>query len=330
MNRLDKPWQVSITVVEGCNRMCDFCGIHGIRDKVGNYKYMSLDTLRRIADEIAIFCPTVKIDMASHGEPTLHPDIYQYISIAREKLPKAQMMLTTNGLTSLKSSEHFSTQVKNILNAGIDFILMDTYYPERDRIRAYASEVQGVDVVDYYTDLLPAGLSPYYNYHRKKLTNTLILLDDISKVTGKSNTRLLNNAGGNSGSVKPLSEPLKSVCVRPFREMSFRHDGNVTLCCQDWKGEYVIGNIMEYSMSDIWNSDQFYSVRTFLRNKLRVFNPCSICDMPAGFRVGLLPAYPYPTSSHANVVKVTLEKSKEYSGVEPRFTSEFEEILHGE
>ena len=40
---LTRPWSVQIGMVEGCNRLCTFCGLNAIRTKVGeNIKYMEI------------------------------------------------------------------------------------------------------------------------------------------------------------------------------------------------------------------------------------------------------------------------------------------------
>lgn len=34
------------------------------------------------------------------------------------------------------------------------------------------------------------------------------------------------------------------ICLRPFFEMTFDHAGDLRLCCHDWRGETVIGNLV--------------------------------------------------------------------------------------
>ena len=51
---LTRPWSVQIGMVEGCNRLCTFCGLNAIRTKVGeNIKCMEISTAHKIALEHA-------------------------------------------------------------------------------------------------------------------------------------------------------------------------------------------------------------------------------------------------------------------------------------
>ena len=76
----------------------------------------------------------------------------------------------------------------------------------------------------------------------------------------------------------------------PFRELAFRWDGNVTLCCDDFRGEYPIANIFDMKIDDIWNHERFQAARIMLYNYNRNFRPCDGCTN-ISFKVGFLPDY---------------------------------------
>mgnify|MGYP001810155568 CR=1 FL=1 len=47
----EPPFTIKLTLNEGCNLYCDFCGLRGIRTReVKNYKPMTLDTIRSIVN----------------------------------------------------------------------------------------------------------------------------------------------------------------------------------------------------------------------------------------------------------------------------------------
>jgi radical SAM protein with 4Fe4S-binding SPASM domain len=288
MNDLTRPWSVQIELAEGCSRICSFCGINGIRSKAGNYKFMTIETATELAKQLADFCPDARMEFAMHGEPTMNPKHLEIISIFRAELPRAQMQITTNGVRMVKRD--MQVEAEALFAAGIDFIVLDTYYPERDILRDKAFLLQGMNVMDYYDDMIPKKISPWNNYHRK-MNNTIILMDDLEARNGESKARVIYNHAGNNESKGKLRRQLEKTCTIPFREVSIIWNGNVNICCQDWKGEFVVENIMNSPIKEIWKSPRWEAARTFLQNKDRSLSPCNKCDIGAGSRSGLLPKY---------------------------------------
>lgn len=322
--KLTRPWSVQIELAEGCSRICPFCGINGIREKPGNYNFMTIETADTLAKQCARFCPESRYEFAMHGEPTMNPHYLEMFGIFRTHLPNAQLQLTTNGVKFRKSVDHMRVRVEEIFDFGIDFIILDTYWPERDTLRKYAFQLkdEGYDVVDFYEELVPNGESPWYNHHRK-WQNRIVLMDDLLKRDGEVRSRVIYNHAGNAAMKPPLDEPLHKTCTMPFRELSFRWDGSVALCCHDWKGEYKISNIHDDNIEDIWNHKRFEAARTFLQNKMRAFNPCVYCDVDSGARAGLLPKYEYPTKDDALIVLETIEENP----IRVKVTEDFQDVI---
>ncbi|MFH1589019.1 MAG: SPASM domain-containing protein [archaeon] len=52
---------------------------------------------------------------------------------------------------------------------------------------------------------------------------------------------------------------LLKECCEALHAHSF--DGKVILCCQDWKKEYILGDLRTNSIQDIWNSKEYKSIR---------------------------------------------------------------------
>ncbi len=292
---LTRPWSVQIGMVEGCNRLCTFCGLNAIRTKVGeNIKCMEIATAHKIAKDLAKLCPTARVEFAMHGEPTLHPQWQEILSIFRQHLPQCQLLLTTNGRTWMRS---FDISVAEAFNAGVNIIILDTYNPERTKLHklARACSVPNVEVVDYYDELLPQGkeMLPWTN-HRGKIDRLLVITDDIEVRNGSGARDLLNHAGNSADQPIP-DEPLNLTCERPFREITVCHDGDVNICCMDWGHEYNCGNVKEKSLDKIWRGERFTSARRVLKRNERGFSPCDRCNYIPGSRLNLLPDLGRPT-----------------------------------
>ena len=294
-----KPWSVQISLVEGCNRLCTFCGLNGIRSSAGGYEFMNEITAHCSAGGIAALCPGARVEFAMHGEPTMHPDFIRRVQLFRSYLPKAQFMLTTNGRKWLRRVEQ---RAEEAFRAGIDIIVLDTYEPERLRLQQEAFAIKSFRVLDFYGN--EEGPSPWNN-HLRNVRRTLIVVDDIGERTGEKKNRTLMNHAGNAKDDRcpPTVKPLSKTCTLPFREVTICHNGDFNICCMDWGHEYTCGNVQTSSLHDICFCAAFMAARRALGSKNRGFSPCDRCNAGSGSRSGLLPKLSPPKPKDLDVFK---------------------------
>jgi len=241
---------------------------------------MSTELAENIARQLGTWFDHKRIEFALRGEPTLNPELIEIISIFREKFPKSQLLLSTNGDQIRKD---FSI-VNNLFNAGLNILLIDTYdnnyYWWRKRLTNLPYSVFG-----FFRDR-----PKVYSYKGHK-HQEIILMDDISKSSGKSPIRKLNNQAGNAYcpelNIYPLKQPLKKRCSNPFHELVIFNNGHVPICCMDYREQFIIGKTPEQSLQEIWNSELYNAVRVLLYFRHRIFEPCSVCNY-RGYKVGLL------------------------------------------
>lgn len=292
----EPPFAIQIELVEGCNLRCAFCGLNGIRGKGDRAeKLASQQTLRAIAKGIADagWGERLRVEFAMHGEPTLHPHLVQIVAMFRDYLPTTRIVLTSNGVPLTRvmphtnsfvyetEEERFHANAAALFDAGLTVLAIDEY--EGIVLPAVAARTfshRGVKVYDYPDDIMG-------NPHRARASDdkTLSVVRNIAEQT-KGTHSMLNNHAGAAG---PRNENMQGRrCAKPFREMSFRWDGSVAICCNDWRGEYVVGNINEMPIQDIWGHERFSAVRKALYHGLRTTSPCAGCDARS-YRLGLLP-----------------------------------------
>jgi hypothetical protein len=297
-NRVGKPWSVQVEFTEGCTRYCTFCGLQGIRSGPGDFKFMTQAVAERVAHTCANLVPKARYEFAMHGEPLANPNHLQLVRTFRRALPHAQLMLTTNG-SALR--RRMRTRVRKLLEAGLDYLVLDTYYPERDYLRDEA-QLLPFTVWDFYDDCVPRGWSPWANHKRSRTGPHVVLMDDLAARTGDHTSRVISNHAGSAGPAPP--QPLCKVCTIPFREVSVRWDGKVALCCNDWPGRLMCGDLIRQSLTEVWWGRQFEAARAVLSTRCRDFLPCRKCDQRPGPRVGLLPKYDEPTNDQLRLLGV--------------------------
>ena len=310
------PWSIQVELTRGCNRVCMFCGVSGLQGGKpgGPYDFMTVDTAKVLAQKFAEGgCGNRRFEFAMRGEPTMNPNYLEILSVFRERLPKAQIMLTTNGVRMRKGKMEKTLSL--IFDSGVDFVMLDTYYPERDELweAVFSLPEHSFYVYDFYKD--EQCPNPYHNHHRK-VQRTVIVADDLgTMVGGKAQKNALGNHCGNALDQPRLERVLEKRCTKPFREMVVHYNGNVNLCCEDFAAEFNLGNLAhtDSTVAEVWHSQILNDVRTLLYWKERKFVPCARCNYSGGMRQGLLPAMPKPTPKVRQRVEAQMRWSAKHT-----------------
>lgn len=283
------PNTAGIEIVEGCNLMCKFCGIWGIwkEPKHRKIKFMENEFAVELSKEFGKWFDKKRIEICAHGEPTLHPNLHDIVASFRKYCKNVQLQVTTNGLIVLQEGKPY---IEELFKAGLNFLLVDTYTKRQQILQLLRRS--STKVYDYYDKDAPN----VYHYNSNKI-KSIIVMEDLKKVSGRKVTRVMFNMAGNSNprflrelGAKVKILPLKKTCSRLFREIVVHYDGTVPLCCVDWKHEFIVGQWpRDGHLWEIWNSRIFDIMRVVLQSKDRTWRPCYKCDYGGGFRLGLLP-----------------------------------------
>ncbi len=320
LKRQPSPYCIQLELTEGCNLACSFCGIAAIRDNGANgpeeirgknsqpYKFLHLEAAEIIAQAIATAREedgwNPRIELAMHGEPTLHPEYKQIVQLLRKHLPRTHLQMTTNGGGLLKGG--LNQNIDDLMDAGLNVLLLDNY--------------EGIQICDKVREQY-TGPHPLFEYpadkkanphrRRKPTEHEIVVTQDITAASQGTHATVNNHAGA----AFPKNERAAGRrCAKVFREMSIRWDGNIALCCNDWPGRYRCGNILkEPSLEQIWQGAPFYAARKKLYHGERDFGPCDGCDA-LSYRPGLIPdsngkaKYGKPTKKDHETIERTLQR----------------------
>jgi radical SAM protein with 4Fe4S-binding SPASM domain len=70
------------------------------------------------------------------------------------------------------------------------------------------------------------------------------------------------------------------TCTNLWERMTVFWNGDVTLCCQDVDGHWILGNLGSQSIRQVWNSDLLNTVKQIHRSgQFASFPFCYECDM---------------------------------------------------
>ncbi len=283
----DPPNSIQVEFVEGCNLYCDFCGLQGIREpKDKTYKEMTFEIASLITEQITQAKWTSRIEFAMHGEPTMHEDYVGLVRLFRTALPKNQLMMTSNG-GGLLPQPNIVPRLNALFDAGLNIFAFDAYegVTIKDKMLAALGDESG-PMMSFALHQYPDE-SEWSPHTRRPIdTRALIWIRDISIATRGTHSDLSNHCGA---AFPPLVEPLIARCAKPFRELAIRWDGSVAICCEDWRGVFKVGNVIQDGLVAVWQHPRFHAARRLLMTGDRAaIDPCRVCN-DRSYRVGLLP-----------------------------------------
>mgnify|MGYP000315257379 CR=1 FL=1 len=288
------PYCIQVELSEGCNLRCSFCGLNGIRGKENNYKFMTLETAERVASDMKEYGWNSRVEFAMHGEPTMNPHFVEIIAIFRKHLPRAYLLMESNGGGLLIDPIESITA---LFQAGLTTLALDEYQQVKlvekiwTKLFPYNDEVTGGSLKDGSVLFADAKVFDYPecgkpgNPHQRNKHKRLVRIRPIDLSTSGTHAMLNNHAGAGAA---PNEKAQGRRCAKPFREISVRWDGGVAVCCNDWRGVLPIGNVNETSLEDIWHDPVMYAARRKLYAGERDFAACNGCDA-LSYRPGILP-----------------------------------------
>ncbi|MBL7170313.1 MAG: radical SAM/SPASM domain-containing protein [Candidatus Aenigmarchaeota archaeon] len=149
------------------------------------------------------------------GEPLLREDLPDLMYYVRTELPGVRIVIYTNGTELTTELYH------NLIESGVDGFIVTQH-----------SEAMLPNIECLFRELGPEDL-------RRIRYGTL---DDGN---------LYNR--GDLVQIPPERMGIPNPCFFAPSIMTITHPGDVILCCNDYFGEDVFGNVMKNSVTDIWN-----------------------------------------------------------------------------
>lgn len=289
---LDTPYTLAIDPSNVCNFKCNFCAIQYKKEELPFRKqFMDIELFKKIIDDLTQFPERLKVlRVNGQGEPLLNPNLPDMIRYAKEKKVTDFVELITNG------SKLCPCLNQKLIDSGID----------RIRISIEALDSEG------YKDICGANiefselLSNIKDLHdRSGKCEIYCKIVDVAVPTEADKNRFIELFGEICDrffidNVIPLwsdFDELKinssvtgvhgqvvrnvNVCPFPFYSLIINPDGEVTVCCADWKRKLIVGDLKTESMKEIWNGKK---LRDFwiamLEGKKNCFEMCRKCLLP--------------------------------------------------
>ena len=72
----------------------------------------------------------------------------------------------------------------------------------------------------------------------------------------------------------PIDDSTLNYCEHPHKLITIRYDGSIVACCYDTTSSYVLGNIHDSQIREIWNNEMYRELRKSIHNK----TPLPLCE----------------------------------------------------
>jgi len=250
VNRImhEKPFPlfsyVEIETINRCNNNCSFCPANRNEDK-RPFMLMDRRLFVSIIEQLRELRYSKIIGIFSNNEPLLDDRLAEFCRMAREACPKAHLLIMTNGLL-------LTVPKLDILMKYLDKIIIDNY----DDDLKFTKQTQ--EIYDHCVK---------NNLYKDKI---IIFL--------RKKNEILTNRAGQAHNRTRLRIPLRTPCAYPFTQFVIRPDGKVSLCCNDAMGQMTMGDLNREKIVDIWNGNNFRSIREGLMHSRQSIRMCSMCD----------------------------------------------------
>lgn len=268
------PTSLKLELSNICNHKCEYCIVPKLKQKE---KFMSEKIFCKSLEE-AKRLNFKEIGLFHMGEGTLHPKFCQFV----EKIPlNFDIFITTNGTQLDKLKYLVERNIKSIK------ISLNGYNREIHK------RITGVDTFD----LIINNLKELVKYRNEIKSSTQISASSIfynckeqemfaqyieSIVDCYYYTEIFNHAGKVDNKHIDLTNDIriiKNICTVPCISMynlcQIKVNGDINVCKWGVDNEFVIGNILNDKIDDLWYSEKMQKIREKSNKKLN--ETCNKC-----------------------------------------------------
>jgi len=269
-----------VEITNICNMNCSFCHGHSRPPK-----RMSREEFSHILTQLK--GQTEYIYYHLMGEPLTHPDLPEFIRMAKDK--GFHSIITTNGTLLRKRGEA-------LLTAGAEKVSISLHSFEEDNEQGYKSYLQ--QVAEFADTATKNGMIVNFRLWNKGVDEgrnniALDFLHDFFSDPWTENTRgyrlrdKLFLEWGDRFIWLDKDNPETDVsmtCYGLRSQFGILCDGTVVPCCLDSEGVINLGNIFDQSLSDILNSPRAKAIAEGFRNHKAAEDLCRRCPYARKFK----------------------------------------------
>ncbi len=266
------PEIVQIESTNICNAKCVFCPRDDMHRRQG---IMSVELFRKIVDE-CVELGITHVRMHNYGEAFIDKKLVEKVRYAKQQGIKEVGMISNGSLITDQIA-------RGMIDAGLDAINISVDASGKEVFESTRVGLKYDKVIGNIQRLV--RLRADSGKRRPKLILSFVrqnnsadeqaFIEHWRAIADKIHVTDLHNWAGTLNKESDVNYP----CYRPWLTFTVLWDGRVSLCCADFDGKTILGDLNTHSIAEIWNAEPYRDVR---RQHLESGGPdiCRACDLP--------------------------------------------------
>lgn len=264
--KMEFPNRITVELTNRCNVSCTFCPRQTTNMEIGD---MDFELYKRIIDEAAKHLP-VKLVVFFRGESLLYDKLEEAILYAKNK-GLGPIQLSSNALILneevadmlIRSKVDFISFSLDTLNAEIykesrlqgdlaksihNVVAFSEKCKKRRKENKFSPQLQVSTIeIPVYME----GQQEFISFWKKHVDIVRVYYehDDKGHFVDEKVRKML------------LDDSERKPCRKVFTDFLIYWNGKVALCNYDWAEKSFKQDLNEYSISEIWNSEEFENIR---------------------------------------------------------------------
>ncbi len=272
------PSVLRIETTNLCNAKCITCPRNQMSRKLG---VMDMELYKKILGE-ASSLKIKNLHLHNYGEPLLDPSLIEKIIYAKKMNFKVKIFSNASLITKEKAEELIASGIDEI-KISMDGVTKNTFESIRKNL-VYEDVINGINYLleERKRKQSKTKISIVLVYLKENKDEAKLLKSEWkNKVDSIIITQFHNWGKENQYAAKGLKKLQKQIpCSRLWRTMTILWDGKVSLCCIDYNGEKILGDVSKETIKDIWNGEKYQHIRNLhikgMQDKIKLCKVCSI------------------------------------------------------
>ncbi|HLD07269.1 MAG TPA: radical SAM/SPASM domain-containing protein [Candidatus Nanoarchaeia archaeon] len=265
----NKPNIHCIELTNACNLRCTMCFMDIMKRKKN---FMKFSVFKKIIDENHKNMNLVYLQ--AFGESTLHKELPEFIRYAKSK--NVRTGLHTNGtlLTKELSNAMMDSGLYSI-RFSIDGITEEKYNKIRiggdfERLQQNIKDFVEIKNAHHYTTRIAVQI-----IHMNETKDDIAAFKKEWDREGIDEVIVRKHINWRRQWDYQRTVP----CLYVWKSVVILWNGDVALCCNDWDGDLILGNMEHQTLEEVWNGPRYQMVREKMIKGQIDFKPCKGCNV---------------------------------------------------
>jgi radical SAM protein with 4Fe4S-binding SPASM domain len=268
------PDIVQIESTNLCNAKCVFCPRDEMHRRQG---VMDLALFKKVVDECSALGIT-HVRVHNYGEPFLDRELVEKVRYAKSRGIQEVGMISNGSLITEELARGMIDAGLDAINISVDAAGKETF--ERTRVNLeYDTVIGNVRTLARLRNASgrkhPKLILSFVRQTPNPTPEEDAFIQEWRQVADKIHITDLHNWAGTLNAKSDVQFP----CYRLWQTFTVLWDGRVSLCCADFDGRHILGDLRTSTIAQIWNAPAYRAVR---RQHLESGGPeiCRSCDLP--------------------------------------------------